>query len=64
MCDQNNNIGFPNPDKIQEFYWRVILKVPESCPKMALRMENLDGKNLSPQKNKETAEAFSVLTGL
>ena len=26
-------------DKIQEFYWRVILKVPESCPKLALRCE-------------------------
>ena len=26
-------------DKIQEFFWRVILGVPESCPKIALRCE-------------------------
>ena len=26
-------------DKLQNFYWRVILKVPESCPKVALRSE-------------------------
>ena len=24
-------------DDVQNFYWRVILKVPESCPKIALR---------------------------
>ena len=26
-------------DKIQEFFWRVVLTVPESCPKLALRCE-------------------------
>ena len=26
-------------DDLQNFFWRVILKVPESCPKMALRCE-------------------------
>ena len=26
-------------DNLQNFYWRVILKVPESCPKLALRCE-------------------------
>ena len=26
-------------DKAQNFYWRVMLKVPESCPKIALRSE-------------------------
>ena len=26
-------------NKIQDFYWRVILKVPESCPKLALLCE-------------------------
>ena len=26
--------------KIQEFFWRVMLKVPESCPRIALRAEN------------------------
>ena len=24
-------------DDVQNFYWRVMLKVPESCPKIALR---------------------------
>ena len=26
-------------DQLQNFFWRVILKVPESCPKVALRSE-------------------------
>ena len=26
-------------DKIQEFFWRVMLQVPESCPRVALRAE-------------------------
>ena len=26
-------------DKLQNFYWRVMLSVPESCPKLALRCE-------------------------
>ena len=26
-------------NSIQAFYWRVVLKVPESCPKLALRCE-------------------------
>ena len=26
-------------DDLQNFYWRVMLKVPESCPKLALRCE-------------------------
>ena len=26
-------------DKIQDFFWRVILRVPESCPRIALRAE-------------------------
>ena len=26
-------------DNLQNFYWRIILKVPESCPKVALRCE-------------------------
>ena len=26
-------------DKLQNFFWRVILKVPESCPKVALKSE-------------------------
>ena len=26
-------------DKIQEFFWRVMFKVPESCPRIALRAE-------------------------
>ena len=26
-------------DKVQNFYWRVIFKVPESCPKVSLRSE-------------------------
>ena len=26
-------------NKIQDFYWRVVIKVPESCPKIALRCE-------------------------
>ena len=26
-------------DSLQNFYWRVILKVPESCPKIALQCE-------------------------
>ena len=26
-------------DKIQNFFWRVVLAVPESCPKLALRCE-------------------------
>ena len=26
-------------DKLQNFFWRVMLKVPESCPKLALRCE-------------------------
>ena len=26
-------------NKIQDFYWRVVLDVPESCPKIALRCE-------------------------
>ena len=26
-------------DKVQNFYWRVVLSVPESCPKIALRAE-------------------------
>ena len=26
-------------DELQNFFWRVILRVPESCPKVALRCE-------------------------
>ena len=26
-------------DQLQNFFWRIILKVPESCPKVALRSE-------------------------
>ena len=26
-------------DQVQNFYWRIILRVPESCPKVALRCE-------------------------
>ena len=26
-------------DKIQDFYWKIILKVPDSCPKLAIRCE-------------------------
>ena len=26
-------------DQLQNFFWRVILKVPESCPKVALKAE-------------------------
>ena len=26
-------------DDIQNFFWRVVLSVPESCPKLALRCE-------------------------
>ena len=26
-------------DKIQDFFWRVILRVPELCPRIALRAE-------------------------
>ena len=26
-------------DKIQDFFWRVMLRVPESCPRIALRAE-------------------------
>ena len=26
-------------DKIQDFFWRVMLRVPESCPRVALRAE-------------------------
>ena len=26
-------------DNIQNFFWRVVLRVPESCPKLALRCE-------------------------
>ena len=26
-------------DNLQYFFWRVILKVPESCPKVALKCE-------------------------
>ena len=26
-------------DKTQNFFWRVVLSVPESCPKLALRCE-------------------------
>ena len=26
-------------ENIQNFFWRVILKVPESCPKVALKCE-------------------------
>ena len=26
-------------DSLQNFFWRVILKVPESCPKVALKSE-------------------------
>ena len=26
-------------DNIQHFFWRVVLRVPESCPKLALRCE-------------------------
>ena len=26
-------------DKVQNLYWRIILRVPESCPKVALRCE-------------------------
>ena len=25
--------------ELQNFYWRILLKVPESCPKVALRSE-------------------------
>ena len=26
-------------NSLQDFYWRVVLKVPESCPKLALQCE-------------------------
>ena len=26
-------------DKIQDFFWQVMLRVPESCPRIALRVE-------------------------
>ena len=35
LGDIQEAIKFCN--SIQEFYWKIILKVPDSCPKLALR---------------------------
>ena len=42
LSDASTGIGIIKDTEnlsLQNFYWRVILKVPESCPKLALKCE-------------------------
>ena len=34
-----SNVEIDRLDRVQDFFWRLMLRVPESCPKVALRAE-------------------------